>query len=62
MSECKHLSWAWARPYAPEGSDISWICEGCGLEMTQTEMDAWMPHDDPAQLTLWGSEDDGTEG
>lgn len=58
--DCTHTAWAWchalsspATPYAPEGSDIAYICEGCGLEKTRTEMDAWMPHEDKAQLTLW---------
>jgi len=55
MSECDHTTWAWAHPYKPEGTDISWICEGCGLEATQKQFDELIPPlGITEQLTLWG--------
>ena len=63
IATCQHMTWAWALPYAPDGSDISWICEGCGLEATQAEFDVM--HKPPGfaeQLTLFGrGRDDGQD-
>jgi hypothetical protein len=54
VSDCLHLVWAWAHPYAPEGSDISWVCEECGLEAAQKQFDErFPPLGYTEQLSLW---------